>query len=227
MLMGTMGLSGCSTLQSLSNFLTEADAAQAIKEALTIGANFGANSLGQKGSFSRDVLLGEILPPEAQKVVKLLDNMGLSSEINRFAGTLDDAAVETVKLSAPIFINGIKKMSIFDAIRIVKDGGTAATDYLRKTIGDTLQRSISPVMRNALNEYRIVQEWEKLIAPVKLVLGNKAGLQTDLDYIISGIITNQMFRKIEQQEINIRTTAQARTTPSLQRVFGKNWNTAP
>ncbi len=227
MLIGTMGLSGCSTLQSLTNLLTEVDAAQAIKEALTIGANFGVNSLGQKGSFSRDVLLGEILPTEAQKVVKLLDNMGLSSEINRFTSTLDDAAVETVKQSAPIFVNGIKKMSIVDAIRIVKDGGTAATDYLRKTIGDTLQGSVSPVMRSALNKYKIVQEWEKLVAPVKLVLGNKAGLQTDLDFILSGLITDLMFRKMEQQEIAIRTTVQARTTPSLQRVFGKNWNTLP
>lgn len=227
LLAGTMALSGCSTLQSLSGILSDLDAARAIKEALTIGANFGTNTLGQNGSFSRDVLLAAILPKEAQTIFRTLDQLGMASEINRLAGTLDNAAVETVKRSSPIFLGGIKNMSIIDAIGIVKNGGTAATDYLRNKIGDSLRRAVTPVMRTALDEYKIAQQWDKLIAPVKLVLGNKAGLNIDLDNILSVMITNEMFAKIAQQEIAIRTTAQARTTPSLQRVFGKNWNATP
>ena len=221
----TMGLSGCSTLQSLSNILSEADAANAIKEALIIGANFGSTSLGQKGSFSKDVLLKAILPQEVQKVVQTLDRLGLATELNRFTNTLDNAAVNAVTRSAPIFIDGIRHISFRDAIGIVKNGGTAATDYLRRTVGDTLRSAVTPVMRTALNEYRIAQEWDKLVAPVKVVLGNKAGLNINLDNILAVIITNEMFSKIEQQEIAIRTNAQARTSANLQRVFGRNWNT--
>jgi hypothetical protein len=222
---GTMALSGCSSLQSLGNFLSEADAANAIKEALIIGANFGSNTLGQKGSFSKDVLLSAILPQEVQKVVQTLDRLGLATELNRFTNTLDNAAVDAVTRSAPIFVDGIRRMSIRDAIGIVKNGGTAATDYLRRTVGDTLRGAVAPVMRSALNEYRIVQEWDKLVGPVKVLLGNKAGLNLNLDNILSVVIANEMFKKIEQQEIAIRTNAQARTTATLRRVFGKDWNT--
>ncbi|MEO7531827.1 MAG: DUF4197 domain-containing protein [Sediminibacterium sp.] len=222
----TMGLSSCSTLSSLSNYLTEADATNALREALSIGANMGANSLGQKGSFSRDVLLNAVLPQEVQKVVSVLDRLGLATEFNRFTNTLDDAAVNAALKSAPIFVDGIRHMSIRDAIGIVKNGGTAGTDYLRRTVGDSLRNAVSPVMRNALNQYSIVQQWDKLVAPAKLLLGNKVALNLDLDHILAVMLTNEMFKKIEQQEINIRTNAQARTSSTLQRVFGKDWNTS-
>ena len=220
-----MGLSGCSTLQSLTNILSEGDAANAIKEALIIGSNFGANSLAQKGSFSKDVLLKAILPQEVQKVVQTLDRLGLTTELNRFTNTLDNAAIDAASKSAPIFIDGIRHMSIRDAIGIVKNGGTAATDYLRRSVGDSLRGAVAPVMRTALNEYRIAQEWDKLVGPAKILLGNRAGLNLNLENILAVIITNEMFSKIEQQEISIRTNAQARTSTTLQRVFGKDWNT--
>jgi hypothetical protein len=220
----TMGLSGCSTLQSLSNYLSEADAANALREALSIGANMGANTLGQKNSFSRDVLLAAVLPQEVQKVVQVLDRLGLATEFNRFANTLDDAAVNATLRSAPIFVDGIRHMSIRDAITIVKSGGTAGTDYLRMKIGDSLRNAVTPVMRTALNEYSVVQQWDKLVAPAKLLLGNKASLNLDLDHILAVMLTNEMFKQIEKQEINIRTNAQARTSSTLQRVFGRDWN---
>ncbi len=145
----SLGLSGCSTLQSISNYLTEADAANAIRDALSLGANLGANSLGQKNSFSREVLLASVLPQGAQQVINTLDKLGLATEFNRFANTLDDAAVNATLKSAPIFVEGIRRMSIRDAITIVKNGGTAATDYLRNKIGDSLRSAVTPVMRTA------------------------------------------------------------------------------
>jgi hypothetical protein len=220
----SMAFSGCSTLQSLSDYLSEADAARAIKEALTIGANFGANSLGQKGSFSRDVLLTAVLPKEAQQVVQALDRLGLASEFNRFTNTLDNAAIDAATKSGPIFVEGIRRITIRDAIGIVKNGGTAATDYLRRTVCDSLRTAITPVMRTALNEYSIVQQWDKLVAPAKVFLGNKASLNLDLDHILAVMLTNEMFKKIEEQELRIRTDATARTSTTLQRVFGKDWN---
>lgn len=220
----TMLFGGCSSLKSIGNYLSEADAANAIREALVIGSNFGVNALGQNGSFSRDVLLNAVLPQEAQKLVQTLDKLGLASELNRFTNTLDNAAVQTVTRSGPIFVDGIRRMSIRDAITIVKNGGTSATDYLRRTVGDTLRGAVKPIMRNALTEYGVQQSWDKLVAPAKVFLGNKLGMNLDLDNVMAVVVTNAMFNKIEQQEIEIRTNARARTTASLQRVFGKNWN---
>ena len=226
LLITTLLLGSCSTLKNIaSNLLTEADAANAIREALIIGTNTGASLLGQKGAFSKDMILSAVLPHDLQTVVQTLDRLGLTSELNRFSATLDNAATATVTRSAPIFISGIKQMSIRDAIAIVKNGCTSATDYLRRNVVYTLRNAVRPVMRSALDEYRIEQEWDKLVGPAKILLGNKAGLNLNLDNILSVLVTNEMFKKIETQEMAIRTNAQARTTASLQRVFGRDWNT--
>ena len=227
MLATTFLFSSCDSVKSIaSNLLSEADAANAIREALLIGSQNGTASLGQKGSFSRDVLLAAILPENLQGVVRTMDQLGLTSQLNRFTTTLDNAATETVTRSAPIFVNGIKQITIRDAISIVKNGGTSATDYLRRSVGDTLRNAVAPIMRTALNDYKIAQEWDKIVAPVKAVLGSKAKLNIGLDNILAIMITNQMFKKIEEQEINIRSNAAARTSTTLKRVFGKDWNTS-
>ncbi len=226
LLASTCLFSSCDSLKNIAgNLLSEADAANAIREALLIGSQNGTATLGQKGSFSRDVLLAAILPENLQGVVRTMDQLGLTSQLDRFTKTLDNAATETVTRSAPIFVNGIKQITIRDAISIVKNGGTSATDYLRRSVGDTLRNAVAPIMRTALNDYKIAQEWDKIVAPVKAIMGNKAKLNLGLDNILAIMITNQMFKKIEEQEVNIRSNAAARTSTTLQRVFGKDWNT--
>ncbi len=213
----------CNTLQKIGNyFLTEQDAVSAIKEALTIGSKAGSYILGQKGAFGKESIMAAIFPPELQKVVGILQQLGLSSEIDRFVNTMGTATEQTALRSAPIFLAGIKNMTVKDAIQIVKNGNSAATDFLRNSIGDTLRKSVSPVMNEALNEYKLAAEWNKLVAPAKLLMGDKLNL--DLGNLMSGLITNAMFNKIAEKEMEIRTKAEARTSGLLQRVFGKDWN---
>ncbi len=223
LLVSTLFLSGCSTLKNI--FLSESDAAGAIREALILGVNSGSSALGQKGAFGKDLILNAILPQDLQKVVQTLDRLGFTPQLNRFTATLETAATETVTRSTPIFLDGIRQMSIRDAIGIVKNGGTSATDYLRRTVGDTLHKAVTPVMRNMLDQYKIAQEWDKLVSPAKLLLGNKVQLNLGLDNIMALLVTNEMFKKIEAQEVTVRNNAQARTSPLLQKVFGRDWNT--
>ncbi|MCC6633967.1 MAG: DUF4197 domain-containing protein [Chitinophagaceae bacterium] len=214
----SMFFSSCDTLKSVADsILTERDAISAIKEMLTIGSN--GNAL-----ISKDVLMNAILPKDVNTVLQKLQQMGLSKEIDKFTNTLTNAATQTATNSIPVFADGIKRMNITDAIKIVKNGGTAATDYFRTTIGNDLRTTVTPIMKTALDQYQVTKEWDKLVAPAKIFLGNKINLNLNLDNLLAGVVTNAMFNKIAEQEVNIRTKAEARTSPLLQRVFGKNWN---
>ncbi|HMZ47291.1 MAG TPA: DUF4197 domain-containing protein [Chitinophagaceae bacterium] len=214
----SMFFSSCDTLKSVADsILTERDAISAIKEMLTIGSN--GNAL-----ISKDVLMNAILPKDVNTVLQKLQQMGLSKEIDKFTNTLTNAATQTATNSIPVFADGIKRMNITDAINIVKNGGTAATDYFRTTIGNDLRTTVTPIMKTALDQYQVTKEWDKLVAPAKIFLGNKINLNLNLDNLLAGVVTNAMFNKIAEQEVNIRTKAEARTSPLLQRVFGKNWN---
>lgn len=214
----TFLFTSCDVLKQVADsYLSEKDAINAIKEMLTIGSN--GNAL-----ISKDALMNAILPKDVNTVLQKLQQLGLSKDIDKFTNTLTNAASQTATQSIPVFIDGIKKMTIKDAIGIVKNGGTAATDYLRSTTGENLRTTVTPIMKTALDQYNIAKEWDKLVAPAKLVLGNKVNLNLNLDNLLAGVVTNAMFTKIAEQEVAIRTKAEARTTPTLQRVFGKDWN---
>jgi len=96
------------------------------------------------------------------------------------------------------FLQRIKRMDIGGAFGVVKNEGTACTDYLRNKIGDILRNAIAPEVNNALNEYKLVKQWNDLVASAKLLLGDKLNLG---------------------KKREIRTKAQARNTVLLQKVF--------
>jgi hypothetical protein len=198
--------------------LTEGDAASAIKQLLELGARQGL----QSGAFSRETVMASVFPESVRKTLNTLNQLGLTNEINRFTTTLGTAAEKSAERSIPIFVSGINNMRLTDAIKIIKNGGTAGTDYLRLTIGDSLRRSIDPIMEQALQEYNLNQQWDKIAQPLKAATGNLVNL--DLSTLMAGMVSEAMFRKIEEKEKQIRTEAASRTTPLLQKVFSRNWN---
>jgi hypothetical protein len=155
-------------------------------------------------------------------VLNTINQLGLTNEVDRFTTTLSAAAEKSAERSVPIFVSGISTMRLNDAMRIIKNGGTSATDYLRATVGDSLRRSLRPVMQTALDEYKLNQQWDDLIKPVKGIAGNRLNL--DLASLMAGIVSEKMFQKIAEQEEQIRANAAARTTPLLQKVFSRKWD---
>lgn len=206
----------CSTLRNYT--LTEADAAAAIRQLLQIGTTEG----NLAGVFSKETIMSTIFPEPVRKTLNTLNQLGLTNEVDRFTTTLSVAAEQTATQSVPIFVGGITNMRLQDAINIVKRGGTSATDYLRVSVGDSLRRSITPVMRNALDEYKLYQKWDTLTKPIQSLTGNR--LNIDLANLMAGVVSEAMFRKMEEKEREIRANTAARTTPLLQRVFSRQWN---
>jgi hypothetical protein len=198
--------------------LNESDAAAAIRQLLQIGAKEGSLA----GAFSKDAIMTTIFPEPVKKVLTTLNTLGLTSEVDRFTTTLSTAAEKTATASIPIFTNSINNMKFNDAMRIIKSGGTAATDYLRSTAGDSLRRSITPIMQATIDEYKLNDEWQRIIKPVKGVAGNRLNL--DMANLMAGLVSEAMFRKIAEKEREVRSNASARTTTLLQKVFSRNWN---
>lgn len=205
----------CNSLKNY--FLTEQDAAAAIRQMLQLGANGNL-----QGAFTKDAVMTAIFPEALRKPLAILQQLGLTNEVDRFTTTMATAAEQTATRSVPIFLEGIGRMSFTDAIRIVKNGGTSATDYLRSSVGTELRNSIKPVMQNALKEYKLDEQWNKIIGPAKALVGDKLNL--DLANIMAGIVSEKMFQKLGETEVQVRTTAAARTTPLLQKVFSRDWN---
>ncbi len=207
-------ISSCAALKYV---LTQGDAIAGVKELLTNGILKGAGILSKDGAYSGDTFLNAMMPPEYAKAVKLLNDIGLGKEVSKFTNTLTQVAAKTAERSGGMFLEGIKRMDIGDAIGIVKGADNAATTYFKGKIGDSLKLALKPVVASALDEYKVNDALNKLLGPVKL-LGNT--FKPDLNGIVSGLVTNAMFNKVEEVEKEIRTKAEARTSDVLKKVFG-------
>lgn len=204
----------CTALKNAT--LSEADAASAIKQMLEIGVRQGV-----QGSFNKDAILGTLFPENMKKTVNTLQTLGLLSDLDKFTATMGTAAEKTAERSVPVFVNTIQSMSIADAISIIKGSQTSATDYLRSHAGTQLREAIKPVMKEALDEYKLTEQWNKIMKPAQDISGGRINL--DLPNLMAGLVALKMFDKVQEKEIDIRANASARTTPLLKRVFGTNW----
>ncbi|MGZ3838444.1 MAG: DUF4197 domain-containing protein [Flavisolibacter sp.] len=207
----------CSSTRFGGYNLTEADAAAAIRQMLQLGVKEGSLT----GAFSKETVMSTLFPPALRKTLNTLNQLGLTSEIDRFTTTLSAAAEKTATTSVPIFVNSIDHMSFTDAVHIIKSGGTSATDYLRSTMGDSLRRAITPAMKTALDEYKLNDQWEKIIKPAQTLAGNRLNL--DLPNLMAGLVSEKMFQKMEEKEKAVRANSAARSTNLLQKVFSRNW----
>jgi hypothetical protein len=209
-------LFSCSAARFGSYRLNEKDAAAAIRQMLETGTREGVT-----GAFSKDAVMSTLFPEPVKKALNTLQQLGLTNEVDRFTTTLSTASEKTAERSIPVFVNAIQAMPVTDAMRIIKSGGTAATDYLRTTSGTKLRTSITPVMQTALDEYKLNEQWERIIKPVKGIAGGK--LNIDLSTLMAGMVSEKMFEKIAEREKQIRSDAAARNTTLLQKVFSRTW----
>jgi hypothetical protein len=208
----------CSGTRFGNYTLNERDAADAIRELLQIGARSGLSS----GAFSKETMMSAVFPESVRKVLNTMQTLGITSEVDRFTTTLGTAAEKTAERSVPIFLSGITNMKFNDAIRIIKNGGNSATDYLRSSVGADLRKAITPVMQEALAEYKLNEQWENIAKPIRTATGNRVNI--DLPTLMAGLVSEKMFQKIEEKEKEVRSNANARTTTLLQKVFSRNWN---
>jgi hypothetical protein len=207
----------CSSSRLSGYKLTEADAAAAIRQMLEAGAREGIN-----GTFTKDVVMAKLFPEPLRKTLNTLQQLGLTNELDRFTTTLGTASEKAAQASIPVFVSGINRMTFSDAMRIIKNGGTSATDYLRSSSGTELRNAIKPSMQAALDEYKLNEQWEKIIKPAQALVGNKLNL--DLANLMAGMVSEAMFQRIAEKEAEIRSNASARQTQLLQKVFSRNWN---
>ena len=208
-------LVACSGARFGGYSLNEKDAASAIKQLLQLGAR--DNFL--TGSFSKENVMTTVFPEGVRKVLNTVQMLGLTNEVDRFTTTLGTASEKAAAASVPVFVNAIDNLQFTDAMRLIKNGGTSATDYLRSSAGQNLRTAIKPAVEEALKEYKLEEQWDKIVKPIG---GNRINL--DLSTLMAGMVSEAMFRKIAQKEEEVRSQAAARSTPLLQKVFSRNWN---
>ncbi|MEP7195598.1 MAG: DUF4197 domain-containing protein [Saprospiraceae bacterium] len=200
--------------------LSTEEVASGLKEALNKGTSKGADLLSAKdGYFKSPYKI--FLPDEAKSVCnKLAIIPGFSNIENDVIEKLNRAAEDAATKAKPIFLSAIKQMSIQDAWSILKGKDDAATMYLNRTTNQALYNEFKPVITTSMEKVGAIQLWTSAVSKY-----NQLPLVKKLNPDMSDFVTNKalegLFKKIAEEELDIRHNLASRTSDLLKKVFSQ------
>ena len=202
--------------------LSNADVISGLKEALTKGAEHSVAVASVADGFWQDPRLRIPFPPEAQKVKNTLNDLGMSSQVEKFELTMNRAAENAAKEAVPIFVNAIRGMSVADGFAILRGGDHAATNFLKERTTAELTSRFRPTVETATKQVALTSYWTPLAGAYNKTLlftGGEA-VDPDLDAYVTQKAIDGLFVLVAEEEQKIRQDPMARTSDLLRRVFG-------
>ena len=218
-------LSGCDVLSKLPGAtgiggVSEAEAGEGIKEALSQGLVKAVLQLNQQDGFFKDAFYKILLPPDAKKIENTLRDLGMNKMVDKAILQINRAAEDAAGFAKPIFVDAIKSMTLSDAIGLVRNGDTSATHFFRTKTTDKLIAAFSPVIKSSLDKLEATKYYSDVVNTYNNFPTTIKKINPDLPSFVTGRATDALFNLVAKEELNIRQNFVARTTDLLKKVFG-------
>jgi hypothetical protein len=196
------------------------DVVAGLKEALSNGTGKGSDLLSQRDGYFKSIYK-IYLPEDAQAVCNKLRLIpGFTSIEDDVIEKLNRAAEDAAVKAKPIFLNAIKQMSFADAWNILKGTDNAATTYLIKTTNQPLYNEFKPVITASMEKVGAIQLWSSAITKYNQLPFVKKANPDMSDYVTNKALEG-LFKKIEEEEKDIRHNLASRTSDLLKKVFSQ------
>lgn len=200
--------------------VTEREAGEGIKQALSQGISSAILALNKQDGFFGNEAYKMLLPEDVQKVERTLRNIGMGNQVDRAILQINRAAEDAVGFAKPIFADAVKEMTIQDALQIVRGGRNSVTEYFRGKTHTKLISAFSPTIKTSLDKVEATRYYTDLVNTYNNLPTTRTKLNPDLTAYVAERATNALFDQIAKEEENIRANPAARTTEILKRVFG-------
>mgnify|MGYP000843985376 CR=1 FL=1 len=219
-------LSGCDVLQQVASTVggvTEAEAGQGIKEALSNGVVNAVLKLNKQDGFFKDAFYKILLPPEVKKVENTLRDLGFDNMVDKAILQINRGAEDAAGYAKPIFINAIQNMTLSDAIGLIKNGDTSATHFFREKTTAQLTAAFMPTIKSSLDKVEATRYYGDIVTKYNNFPLTFKKINPDLAGYVTDKATNALFDLVAKEERNIRQNFSARTSDLLRKVFGQQW----
>jgi hypothetical protein len=200
--------------------ITEGEAAAGVKEALVQGVTTAIFNLNRQDGFFGNQVYKLFMPPDAQKIVNTLRDLGMGNMVDKAILHINRAAEDAVGYAKPIFADAIREMTIMDAINIVRGPNDAATDYFRQKTTEKLILAFSPIVKNSLDKLNATKYYADVVNVYNNFPTTFKKINPDLPSYVVGKSVDALFDQVAKEEANIRENPIARTTELLRKVFG-------
>jgi len=217
LLLGTIIASAAAAadLSSMSN----TDATNGLKQALTDGSAAAVSKLGTAGGFLDNPKVKIPLPPALQRIESALRFAGMRKQADDLVVAMNRAAEAAVPEAKTLLVDSVRQMSVQDAKGILTGGDTAATDYFRRTTQTQLTQRFLPIVKKATDQVGLAEQYNSLAGQA-----SQLGLLKKDQSTVEGYVTQKaldgLYVMIAEQEKALRQNPLGATSDIVKRVFG-------
>lgn len=218
----TVGLTSialpASSVQALN--LSETDAASGVRVALERGAAAAVSLLGTSDGFLANPLVRIPLPGSLKDASKLLKATGQGKKVDELVTAMNRAAEAAVPEAKALLTSAVKALSVEDALKIVRGGGTSVTDFFSSKTRAPLGEKFLPIVTKATEKVALAERYNAVAAKAAglgLVKGEDANVQQH----VTKYALNGLFLMIGEEEKKIRADPLKSGSEILKKVFGK------
>jgi hypothetical protein len=203
-----------------SSGITENEAGQGIKEALSQGVTNAVLNLNKTDGFFGSEFYKMLLPPDAVKAEKTLRNIGMGAQVDKAILSINRGAEDAVAFAKPIFVDAIKEMTLTDALNIIKGPKDGATNYFKDKTKQKLITAFTPSVKTSLDKVDATKYYGDVINSYNKLPTTMKKVDPDLTSYVVGKAVDALFDQVAKEEANIRANPLARTSDILKKVFG-------
>jgi hypothetical protein len=211
--------------------LSQDQMVQGLKDALAKGLQQAVAGLGHDGGFLTNLSVKIPMPEKLQTVENALRTMKQDKLVDDFVTTMNHAAEQAVPEAGSVFADALKQMTIADAKSILSGPNDAATLYFQKTTQTNLYAKFYPIVQKATQQTGVTAAYKNLMGKANVgqglgsfgsaLGGSLLGKESmDVDAYVTNKAMDGLFKMVAAEEQQIRQNPVARTTATLQKVFG-------
>lgn len=206
--------------KSSATNISEGEAADGIKEALTQGVTNAVLNLNKTDGFFGSEIYKVLLPPDAKKIETTLRKMGMGAQVDKAILSINRGAEDAVGYAKPIFVDAIKQMTLTDALNIVRGNKDAATQYFKQKTSTKLIEAFTPSVKSSLDKTDATKYYGDIVNTYNKLPTTFNKINPDLPSYVVGKAVDALFDQVAKEEANIRANPAARATDLLKKVFG-------
>jgi hypothetical protein len=194
--------------------LSEVDAAAGVRGALQRAA------AGRQDGFLGNPRVKIGLPPALEQAGEVLRKLGQGKKVDELVAGMNRAAEQAVPLAKPLVEDAIRRMSVKDAVALVRGSDTAVSDYFAAQTRDPLAAAFAPVVKPVTERLTLARRHDELTeraARLGLVKGEPRKVHEHVtDRALAGLFT-----MLAEEERKLRADPVAAGSALLRRVFGR------
>ena len=199
--------------------ISNRDAINGLKEALTRGSQAAVARLGVENGFFGNDRVKIPLPPSLRRLEAVIRSIGMSPHADELVLRMNRAAEAAVPEARTLLVDAAKRMSVQDAKGILTGGEDAATQYFKRTSSEPLVKRFQPIVKKAMQKVKLAEKYDEIAAS-----GAKLGLVKEEDAQLEDYVTRKaldgLFLTIAEEEKKIRKDPAGTASAVIGKVFG-------